>query len=63
MKSFSGDQINCLMILNKSSVILQNRQQCQMGWWLFMNTAKTNKNLLGASDLSMLTVYDFSGAA
>ena len=37
-KVFSDDQTICLMILNKSSDILQNHQQCLMGRCLFVNT-------------------------
>ena len=32
----------CMTILNKSSDILQNHQQCLMGRWLFVNTAFFN---------------------
>ena len=38
-KKFWDDQTICLMILNKSTDILQNHQQCLMGQWLFVNTA------------------------
>ena len=38
-KSFLDDQAICLMILDKSSDILQNHQHCLMGQWLFVNTA------------------------
>ena len=55
-EKFSNDQTSCLIILNKSSDILLNHQQCLMGRWLFVNTVFDYQFLWDSFQLMLISV-------